>query len=176
MGSDARRDRLAELLGPVVVAHGLDLEDVTITPAGRRSLVRIVVDRDGGVTLDDVAEVSQAVSKELDSSDLLGKGPYVLEISSPGVDRPLTEPRHWKRARGRLVKADLRDGSSTEGRITGADEAGVELDGTRRIAFGDLARGRVQVEFNRGDAGPEGLDELEDGIESDFDETDGDDD
>ncbi|GIH68744.1 ribosome maturation factor RimP [Sphaerimonospora thailandensis] len=149
MGSDPRRGRLVELLGPVVAEKGLDLEDVKIVPAGRRRLVRVIVDRDGGVTLDDVAEVSQSVSKRLDESDVLGTGPYVLEVSSPGVDRPLTEPRHWRRARGRLVKAEMRDGTTVEGRVTGTGESGVELDGTRRIAFDELVRGRVQVEFNR---------------------------
>ena len=150
MGSDARSDRLVELLGPVVAAAGLDLEGVTVTPAGKRRLVRVVVDRDGGVSLDDVAEVSQSVSKELDATDLLGGSPYVLEVTSPGVDRPLTEPRHWRRAVNRLVKAELRDGATVEGRVVTADEAGVELAGHGRLAYADLVRGRVQVEFNRG--------------------------
>ncbi|WP_327049539.1 ribosome maturation factor RimP [Microbispora sp. NBC_01189] len=160
MGSDARRGRLVELLGPVVAAEGFDLEDVTVTPAGRRRLVRVVVDRDGGVSLDNVADVSQSVSKLLDEVDVLGGSAYVLEVTSPGVDRPLTEPRHWRRAHGRLVRAELRDGTSVEGRVTGADESGVELDGARGIAFGELVRGRVQVEFNRRDAG---LDDEHDG-------------
>lgn len=149
MGSDPRRGRLVELLGPLVAEKGLDLEDIKIIPAGRRRLVRVVVDRDGGVTLDDVAEVSQSVSKRLDETDVLGNSPYVLEVSSPGVDRPLTEPRHWRRARGRLVKVQMRDGTTVEGRVTRSDESGVLLDGTRRIAFDELIRGRVQVEFNR---------------------------
>ncbi|MBX6385623.1 MAG: ribosome maturation factor RimP [Microbispora sp.] len=173
MGSDARRGRLVELLGPVVAAEGFDLEDVTITPAGRRRLVRVVVDRDGGVSLDDVADVSRSVSKRLDEVDVLGGSPYVLEVTSPGVDRPLTEPRHWRRARGRLVKAELRDGTSAEGRVTEADDAGVELDGTRRIPYGDLARGRVQVEFNRHDAGLD--DEVDDDLDVDEDIADADD-
>ncbi|GAA0406775.1 ribosome maturation factor RimP [Microbispora corallina] len=164
MGSDARHGRLVELLGPVVAAEGLDLEDVTITPAGRRRLVRVVVDRDGGVSLDDVADVSQSVSKRLDEADVLGGNPYVLEVTSPGVDRPLTEPRHWRRAHGRLVKAELRDGTAVEGRVTGADDSGVELDGERRVPYGDLARGRVQVEFNRPGAG------LDDGPDEDVDD------
>jgi ribosome maturation factor RimP len=149
MGINARSDRLVELLGPVVAAAGLDLEGVTVTPAGKRRLVRVVVDRDGGVSLDDVAEVSQSVSKELDATDLLGGSPYVLEVTSPGVDRPLTEPRHWRRAKNRLVKAELRDGTTVEGRVVEADDAGVELAGPGRLDYGDLARGRVQVEFNR---------------------------
>ncbi|MEU7879754.1 ribosome maturation factor RimP [Microbispora bryophytorum] len=173
MGSDARRGRLVELLGPVVAAEGFDLEDVTVTPAGRRRLVRVVVDRDGGVSLDDVADVSQSVSKRLDEEDVLGGSAYVLEVTSPGVDRPLTEPRHWRRARGRLVKAELSDGASAEGRVTEADETGVELDGARRIAYADLLRGRVQVEFNRRDAGLD--DELDEGLDVDEDIDDADD-
>jgi ribosome maturation factor RimP len=170
MGNGARRDRLAELLGPVIAADGFDLEDVTVTPAGKRRLVRVVVDRDGGVSLDDVADVSLSISKELDATDALGAGPYVLEVTSPGVDRPLTEPRHWRRATGRLVKADLKDGTSAEGRVTGADDSGVELDGTRRLGFEELVRGRVQVEFSRSgadldDDADDGLDDLGDDID-----------
>ncbi|GII33297.1 ribosome maturation factor RimP [Planotetraspora mira] len=162
MGNGARRDRLAELLGPVIAADGFDLEEVTVTPAGKRRLVRVVVDRDGGVSLDDVADVSLSISKELDATDALGTGPYVLEVTSPGVDRPLTEPRHWRRATGRLVKADLKDGTSAEGRVTGADDSGVELDGTRRLGFEELVRGRVQVEFSRSGAD---LDDADDDLD-----------
>ncbi|GIH98715.1 ribosome maturation factor RimP [Planobispora takensis] len=154
MGSATSRDRLMKLLEPVVGAEGLDLEDVTVTPAGKRRLLRVVVDRDGGVSLDDVAEVSQAVSAALDADDVMGSAPYVLEVSSPGVDRPLTEPRHWRRAVKRLVKADLRDGTSLEGRILAVDETGVDLDVDgvpHRLDHQDLTRGRVQVEFRRFD-------------------------
>ncbi len=165
MGSATSRDRLMKLLEPVVGAEGLDLEDVTVTPAGKRRLLRVVVDRDGGVSLDDVAEVSLAVSAALDAGDAMGATPYVLEVSSPGVDRPLTEPRHWRRAVKRLVKADLRDGTLVEGRIVATDETGVELDvagAPRRIDYQDLARGRVQVEFRRLD---DAEDDGEDGDE-----------
>ena len=99
------RERLLALLGPVVAATGYDLEDVSVTKAGRRSLVRISVDRDGGIDLDGVADVTRAVSDALDKQEPGGPdfaGPYVLEVSSPGVDRPLTEQRHWRRAAGRI--------------------------------------------------------------------------
>ncbi|WP_283134333.1 ribosome maturation factor RimP [Rhizohabitans arisaemae] len=154
MSNAAHRDNLIRLLEPVVTAAGLELEDLTIAPAGRRRLVRVVVDADGGVSLDAVAAVSQAVSKVLDDADPFGGAPYVLEVGSPGVDRPLTEARHWRRARTRLVKADLREGGSVEGRVTGADDEGVELEvggEQRRYSYQDLARGRVQVEFRRDD-------------------------
>ena len=94
---------LRALLAPVVEGLGLDLEDVEVTAAGRRRRVCVVVDRDGGIDLDAVADVSKSVSDVLDASDALGSAPYVLEVTSPGVDRPLTQPRHWRRARGRLV-------------------------------------------------------------------------
>lgn len=152
MGSASPRDHLMKLLEPVVAAEGLDLEDVTVTKAGKRRLLRVVVDRDGGVSLDDVAEVSQAVSAALDDDETMGQAPYTLEVSSPGVDRPLTEPRHWRRAARRLVKAEMRDGTVVEGRVTAADDDGVDLDvagAIRRLDYQDLARGRVQVEFRR---------------------------
>lgn len=154
MGSASPRDHLMKLLEPVVSAEGLDLEDVTVTQAGKRRLLRVIVDRDGGVSLDDVADVSRAVSGALDDTDAMGQSAYTLEVSSPGVDRPLTEPRHWRRAAKRLVKAEMRDGSVVEGRVLSADESGVELDvdgADRRLDYQDLTRGRVQVEFRRFD-------------------------
>jgi len=105
--ANATAQHLLEVLAPVVSATGHDLEDVNVTSAGRRSLVRVVVDADGGVDLDAVAEVSRVVSEALDADAPGGPafaGPYVLEVTSPGVDRPLTEPRHWRRAVGRLVQ------------------------------------------------------------------------
>lgn len=165
MGESARRDRLVALLAPVVEAEGLDLEDVTVTPAGKRRLVRVVVDRDGGISLDDVSEVSRSVSEKLDASDALGNSPYVLEVTSPGVDRPLTEPRHWRRARGRLVKAALTDGTEVEGRIAEADDEGVEIEAAGRFAYANLAKGKVQVEFKHLDDEDEDEDDIADGDE-----------
>ncbi|MFC4584558.1 ribosome maturation factor RimP [Sphaerisporangium corydalis] len=172
MGADARRDRLIKLLEPVAAAEGLDLEDVTVTPAGKRRLLRVIVDGDRGVSLDKVADVSQAVSKALDDSDAMGGSPYVLEVTSPGVDRPLTEPRHWRRAKGRLVKADLNDGTSVEGRILDVDDSGVGLEAegaARRLGWAELAKGRVQVEFRRLD-GTDGLDDESAGTGDDEDD------
>ena len=151
--------RLTQELAPAVEAAGHDLEQLDVVPAGRRRVVRVLVDRDGGTTLDDVAEVSRVLSEALDALDarepgLLGSS-YVLEVSSPGVDRPLTQPRHWRRNVGRLVHAVLADGSSHTGRLVAADEQGVLL-GERRLALADVVRGQVQVEFNRpGEPEPE---------------------
>ncbi len=163
MSGRASRESLLRLLGPVVATTGLDLEDGAVTPAGRRRLVRVVVDRDGGVSLDDVADVSRAVSDALDSADALGAAPYVLEVTSPGVDRPLTGQRHWRRARGRLVTAVLADGTSTAGRVTDVDDAGVCLDQdgvSRVLAWEQVRLGTVQVEFARS------ADEAHDAVEA----------
>jgi len=152
------REPLLRLLEPVVADHGLDLEDVTITPAGRRRLLRVVVDRDGGVALDGVAQVSTSISRALDDADAMGGQAYVLEVTSPGVDRPLTHPRHWRRATDRLVKATLADGSTVLGRVTAADDSGATLDvdgSAHRVAYGDVTTARVQVEFNRKDGPPD---------------------
>ncbi len=146
------RAALMRLLEPVVAGAGFDLEDVLVTPAGRRRQVRVIVDGDDGVSLDDVAVVSQAISAALDGSEAMGSGPYVLEVTSPGVDRPLTQPRHWRRASGRLVRATLAEGEEITGRVTTADDDAVTLDidgRERRLGYDELTRGLVQVEFNR---------------------------
>jgi len=166
--TDPATSRLTGWIEPVVGAAGYDLEDLVVTPAGRRSVVRVVVDRDAGVTLDDIAEVSRAVSEVLDrNDDGMGRTPYVLEVTSPGVDRPLTEPRHWRRNIGRLVTVAVGPAGSAEtvtGRVTAVDGAGVTLaveakgkpgakkrpPTPRQVPWAELGSGRVQVEFGRG--------------------------
>jgi len=158
------RQRVREVLEPVVTGAGYDLEDVTVTAAGRRSVVRVVVDRDGGIDLDAVADISRVVSEALDADDVTGEAPYTLEVSSPGIDRPLTEPRHWRRATGRLVRASVRDDKDVTGRVAGADDGGVtfDVDGAQRtVPYDALGPGKVQVEFNR--PGASGGDEDEEG-------------
>ena len=179
---DGRHDvdpaELEGLLAPVVRAAGLDLESVRIGRAGRRRLLRVVVDADGGVSLDDIALVSREASARLDDTGAMGEAPYTLEVSSPGVDRPLTQPRHWRRATGRLVRVPLAgpgDPDSrarthgagpagqkpVEGRVVAADEHGIILDvggEHRELGYAELGPGRVQVEFGRPAAGPGGRD------------------
>ena len=149
---DATRDRIEAELGDPLRALGLDIEAVEITPAGNRRVLRIAVDKDGGVSLDDVADATRAVNEVLDESDVMGKQPYTLEVTSRGVDRPLTLPRHWRRNAGRLVKVTLTDETTVTGRIgdSGEESATVEVDGTERdVAYADVKKALVQVEFNR---------------------------
>jgi ribosome maturation factor RimP len=159
MSRTSDRDNLMGALEPAISAHGFELEDVVITPAGRRRLLRVIVDRDGGVNLDDIAAISTSVSSTLDESDVMGGLSYVLEVTSPGVDRPLTQPRHWRRALDRLVTVGIAGAGDRTGRVTQVDDDGVvlDVDGTDvRASWPDLGLGRVQIEFNRKDTGPTG--------------------
>jgi ribosome maturation factor RimP len=154
-------DRLTQLLEPVVHALDLDLESLRVSAAGRRRLLRVVVDADGGVSLDTMALASRELSARLDGAVEMGEQPYTLEVSSPGVDRPLTEPRHWRRAIGRLVVVSLtgqngqhagNGAGPAEGRIAAAGDHGVTLDCDgvlHEYGYADLGPGRVQVEFGR---------------------------
>jgi ribosome maturation factor RimP len=141
------------VIEPVVTAAGYDLEDLSLSRAGRRHVLRVLVDRDGGINLDDVAVVSRDMSAALDAAEENGDeviaGEYQLEVGSPGVDRPLTLPRHWRRNVGRLVAVN-----GMTGRVSAADDEGVVLDvaGTaHEIAYGELGPGKVQIEFTRMD-------------------------
>ena len=149
---DATRDRIeGELVDPLQ-QMGLDVEAVEVTPAGKRRVLRVAVDKDGGVTLDDVADATREVSRVLDESDVMGEQSYTLEVTSRGVDRPLTLPRHWRRNADRLVKVSLVEGDTVTGRIAGAtdDSVTLEVDGsTRELPYADIAKALVQVEFNR---------------------------
>jgi ribosome maturation factor RimP len=149
-------EQVADLLGPILPRFAHELEAVEIIPAGRRRLLRVVVDGDGpegrGPLLDDLAEASKALSAALDSSSVAGNSPYTLEVSSRGVSRPLQQPRHWRRNLGRLVAVTTSAGERYTGRIIASSEetAVLEADGQRReVALADVAKALVQVELNR---------------------------
>src|SRR6188472_1343063 len=141
------RDRLAgELTGPIGQL-GLDLEAVDLTNAGKRRVLRVAIDKDGGVTMDDIADATREVSRVLDETNLMGQQAYTLEVSSPGVDRPLTLPRHWRRNTGRLVKVKAQERQLTA-RILAVSDTGVTLEGQpAELPFAELGPGRVQIEF-----------------------------
>lgn len=157
------RELVAASLGESVV-----VDDVTVTPAGRRRVVRVTVDRplDGlegtdpvdPLSLDEVAEATRAVSEVLDGTALLGSQPYTLEVTTPGVGRPLTTPEHFRRNLGRLVEVDLEGQPTTTGRIReiSADRVLLEVPAEGKtpareveVALDQVRRARVQVEFNR---------------------------
>ncbi|MGW5049999.1 ribosome maturation factor RimP [Actinokineospora sp. NPDC004072] len=154
--ANQRERGTAESLEPVVAgavaAAGFELEQLDVQQAGRRRLVKVVVDGDDGVGLDEVAEISRAVSAVLDEHDAVLGGPYTLEVTSPGIDRPLTRPRHWRRARLRLVKVTPHDGPAFTGRVgaSGDDEVEMLVDGElRTVRYAEVAKAVVEVEFKQ---------------------------
>ncbi|MBW5252351.1 ribosome maturation factor RimP [Streptomyces poriferorum] len=158
--STTQSERLRGLVEPLVSAEQLDLEEIEVSRAGRRRVLRIIVDSEEGVELDACADLSRAISAKLDETDAMGEDEYVLEVSSPGADRPLTEHRHYVRATGRLARLTLNEGGELVARILAVDEEGLDLEvpgvkgrkpTSRRIAFDEIARARVELEFNRKD-------------------------
>lgn len=152
MSTSDTRDRLAAELVAPLQALGLDLEGVDLSAAGKRRVLRVAVDQDGGVTMDEIAEATREVSRVLDEGDLMGERAYTLEVSSRGVDRPLTLPRHWRRNVTRLVTVSLVGEDEVTGRLLAADEEGADLDvggSPRRIVFADVAKAKVQIEFTK---------------------------
>lgn len=143
-------DAMRAIVLPVVSAAGMDLEDVLVERVGRREKVTVIVDADGGVDLDAIAEVSTALSVTLDEQPDVTSSSYVLEVTSPGVDRPLTAPRHWRRNKDRLVAVESIDGQSFTGRVRESDEESVTLDVSgeeRNVPLASIKRAIVQVEF-----------------------------
>ncbi|MGW3545818.1 ribosome maturation factor RimP [Nocardia niigatensis] len=165
-------ERVSQLVAELVERRGFDLEGVAISAAGPASKVKVTVDSDESPDLDAVAELSSEISQTLDDAGDFGETPYLLEITTPGIDRPLTSLRHWQRAQGRKVKIVLAPGaespeekgkSTFEARVGATTETGVALvlGGKRKphrvtVPFADIRSAIVQVEFN-----PPGAAELE---------------
>jgi ribosome maturation factor RimP len=170
----ATADRVLPVLQDALASTALVLEDVTVTPAGKRRVVRVLLDRDLGdvdsvteptepLSLDEVAEATRVVGDALDASDALGDQPYTLEVSSPGVGRPLREPRHFRRNVGRLLTVQ-RAGGELTGRVVAADGTAVTLEvaatrtspaRTETVPYGEIDRALVRVEFTRPDESKE---------------------
>lgn len=142
--------QLRGVLEPIVTDAGHELDEIDVRAVGRRHTVKLVVDSDHGVGLDDIARVSRAAAVELERHEHLIGGSYTLEVTSPGVDRPLTGSRHWRRAYLRLVSVRLTDGQTLSGRVgpAGAESVVVLVDGVRHdLRYADVTHACVQVEF-----------------------------
>lgn len=144
--------RLEPLVADAVAGAGFELDALEVQQAGRRKLVKVVVDSEDGVELDQIADVSRAVSAELDANDAVLAGAYTLEVTSPGLSRPLTKPRHWRRAKFRLVKITPHEGEPYVARVGKVSDkkAKVLVNGEmREVAYDDVAKAVVQVEFKQ---------------------------
>lgn len=150
---------ITDLISPAVTEAGFYLEEVQIASPGSHRTVTCVVDGPTPLNLDQVTVVSRIISELLDSADIMGDTPFTLEVTSPGVDRPLTEVRHWTKNLTRLIKTTLNDGSVITGRLTEFDEINATLVENIKgriknhtVAFADIKRAVVEIEFNRKDA------------------------
>jgi ribosome maturation factor RimP len=143
------------LVRPLIEGEGFELVDIALTRETGRSVLRVTVDRPGGLDLDTVSELSLKVSRELDDVDF-GTGPYALEVSSPGIERRLKDPAHFIRATGQMTKvktvADLQTGPAVHtGVLLKADDEGIVLlDGAqeRRVAYGDIASASTVADWD----------------------------
>lgn len=148
----ALKDQISELVTPAVVGAGFYLEDVEVLNAGKSRVITCIVDGDIPLNLDQVTVVTKAISALLDEAAFLDETPFTLEVTSPGVDRPLTLPRHWRKNHDRLIKIVLINGEVVEGRITSSDEIAVTVAGKKDenvVSFADIKRATVEIEFNR---------------------------
>jgi ribosome maturation factor RimP len=135
-------EKVASLIEPVARAHGLDLVDVEVKPSGRKSLLRLILDRPGGVTVDDLADLSREVGDVLDVHDVMPGG-YTLECSSPGINRPLKRPTDFARFLGKSVRlrthTPIAGARNFAGLLVAADDEQVELE--------DRACGRIAIPY-----------------------------
>ena len=143
--SDAVRD----LVEQTVAALGLDLDAVELRGSGPKRTLRIVIDADGGVSLDVLTEATRELSGELDRSEVMGGVGYTLEVTSRGLDRPLTLGRHWVRNIGRLVVITTTDDERLRGRIASADGTGAQLDDGTEVTYVDVKSAVIEPELNR---------------------------
>jgi ribosome maturation factor RimP len=154
----ALKDSLTELLTPAVENAGFFLEEVQIQKAGNHSTLICVVDGLKPLNMDEVTSVSRVISELLDNEASLGDNPFTLEVTSPGVDRPLTLPRHWTKNLTRLIKMTLNDGTVLTARLGEFNDTHAQLVENikgrmknHEIAFADIKRAVVEIEFNRKD-------------------------
>ncbi len=144
----ALKDQIFELVEPLVSQAGLVLEEVQVQTPGEHRFVTVIVDSETGLNLDQVTDASRLIGEAMDGASFMGETPYTLEVTSPGVDRPLTAPRHWRKNVDRLVKIIKLDGETCKGRIINATEDEVTLD-CCTVAYSDIKRAIIEIEFNK---------------------------
>jgi ribosome maturation factor RimP len=149
-------DDLAKRLEPIVTevvdGLGFDLDALEVRQAGRQKVVKVVVDCDDGIDMDEIATTTKAVSKALDQHDHVIVGSYTLEVTSPGLSRPLSKPRHWRRAKFRLVKITPKEGKPYVGRVGHAGERAARVlvdERIKDVAYAGVASAVIEIEFKQ---------------------------
>lgn len=144
----SNKEQVAAAITPVIESLGFYVEDIAITSAGRRSMLTVIVDGDTHLSLDQVTVATKAISEIVENLPTLGSNPFTLEVTSPGLDRPLTKPRHWQKNKDRLIKIILNDGGEILGRIKDSTQLDVTVD-ERKINFADIKRATLEIEFKQ---------------------------
>ena len=144
----SNKEQVLAVITPAIESLGFYIEDITITSAGKRSMLTVIVDGDTHLSLDQVTVATKAISELVENLPTLGNNPFTLEVTSPGLDRPLTKPRHWRKNQDRLIKIVLTDGKEIKGRIKDSNEASVTVN-EQIINFSDIKRATLEVEFKK---------------------------
>ena len=152
----ALKDQILEHITPALHQAGYFLEDVNLVSPGQHRIVTVIVDGESALNLDQVTVASKLVSELLDEASFMGETPFTLEVTSPGIDRPLTLPRHFAKNNDRLLKVTKSDGTVITGRICANTDVDVTLTVTEKkdvkevvISLSDIKRAQVEIEFNR---------------------------
>ena len=143
-----KKEEISAAITPALSDLVFYLEDITITSAGRRSMITVIVDGDTHLSLDQVTVATKAISEIVENIQSLGQAPFTLEVTSPGLDRPLTKPRHWRKNIDRLVKIVLLDGKEIKGRVKDATEISATVD-EQVVKFSDIKRATLEIEFKQ---------------------------
>lgn len=144
----SNKEQVAAAITPAIESLGFYLEDINITSAGKRSMLTVIVDGDTHLSLDQVTVATKAISEIVENLPTLGNNPFTLEVTSPGLDRPLTKPRHWRKNQDRLIKIILNDGKEINGRIKDSTESSVTVD-EHVINYADIKRATLEIEFKK---------------------------
>ena len=144
----SNKEQVLAVITPAIESLGFYIEDITITSAGKRSMLTVIVDGDTHLSLDQVTVATKAISEIVENLPTLGNNPFTLEVTSPGLDRPLTKPRHWRKNLNRLIKIVLTDGKEIKGRIKESTETSVTVN-EQVINFADIKRATLEVEFKK---------------------------
>jgi ribosome maturation factor RimP len=144
----SNKEQVLAVITPAIESLGFYIEDITITSAGKRSMLTVIVDGDTHLSLDQVTVATKAISEIVENLPTLGNNPFTLEVTSPGLDRPLTKPRHWRKNQDRLIKIILNDGKEVTGRIKYSTESSVTVD-EQVINFADIKRATLEIEFKK---------------------------
>jgi ribosome maturation factor RimP len=139
-------EEISAAIRPAIEATGNYLEELTITSAGKVKILTVIVDSESHLNLDQVTAVTKSISEIVEALPALGDTPFTLEVTSPGLDRPLTKPRHWRKNLNRLVKITMTSGALIEGRIVEVTES-TAMVGSEIVSFEDIKRATLEIEF-----------------------------